>query len=549
MAEPTLDTISSSQSSKEVTANAFFEALRAALLYSRRATTTVGLTWGYYGGRYNSTLIDNDTVSLTGSATNYIVAAKSTGVVSVSTATTNWNNSTDYERLYKVVTGASSVTGDPEDHRNFYGGGSGAVAAEDVSITDAGTYYTGTDVEAALQEIGAELAAMTGLADGDYGDITVSGTGTAMAIDNDAVTYAKMQNVSAASKLLGRGDSGSGDVQEITVGSGLTMTGTTLSASGGGGTPGGSTTQVQFNDAGAFGGDAGLTYDKTTDTLQLGVTNGTGTFTTQAGTTTNLSGALNISTGGAVSAATGAISIKPGTVSNSGTGGAASLEGGQGPNGGNVTVKGGTATSSTGTSGNVTIQGGPTAANGLEGGSISIDAGDGGATAGNGGDVSITAGDGRGILAATGDPGNITLTAGTAISNTSGWDSHDGGFVTLAGGAGGAAGGGAHSGDGGDITLQGGNAGAGTGNADGGDVLLKGGTGTGTGNRGNVGVANGAALGTTTTGGFFCIPTCAGTPTGTPTNVPTGSVAMIYDTTNNKIYIYNGAWKATAALT
>jgi hypothetical protein len=43
-----------------------------------------------------------------------------------------------------------------------------------------------------------------------------------------------MQNVSAASKLLGRGDSGSGDTQEITLGAGLTMTGTTLSASGGG---------------------------------------------------------------------------------------------------------------------------------------------------------------------------------------------------------------------------------------------------------------------------------------------------------------------------
>ena len=36
---------------------------------------------------------------------------------------------------------------------------------------------------------------------------------------------------------------------------------------GTGGTPGGTNTQVQFNDSSAFGGDAGLTYNKTTDTL------------------------------------------------------------------------------------------------------------------------------------------------------------------------------------------------------------------------------------------------------------------------------------------
>jgi hypothetical protein len=43
-----------------------------------------------------------------------------------------------------------------------------------------------------------------------------------------------MQNVSAASKVLGRGDSGSGDVEEITLGTNLSITGTTLNAASGG---------------------------------------------------------------------------------------------------------------------------------------------------------------------------------------------------------------------------------------------------------------------------------------------------------------------------
>ena len=43
-----------------------------------------------------------------------------------------------------------------------------------------------------------------------------------------------------------------------------------LAISGGSGSPGGSTTQVQFNDAGVFGGDAGLAFDKTTGKLTVG---------------------------------------------------------------------------------------------------------------------------------------------------------------------------------------------------------------------------------------------------------------------------------------
>lgn len=85
-----------------------------------------------------------------------------------------------------------------------------------------------------------------GVSDGDKGDITVSGGGTAWAIDAGAVTYAKMQDVSAASRLIGRGDSGSGDPQEITLGTNLSMSGTTLNASGGGGGSSATTVEVSL---------------------------------------------------------------------------------------------------------------------------------------------------------------------------------------------------------------------------------------------------------------------------------------------------------------
>jgi len=43
----------------------------------------------------------------------------------------------------------------------------------------------------------------------------------------------------------------------------------TWTLASGSGTPGGSDTQVQFNDGGSFGGDAGLTYNKTTNQLDV----------------------------------------------------------------------------------------------------------------------------------------------------------------------------------------------------------------------------------------------------------------------------------------
>lgn len=55
-----------------------------------------------------------------------------------------------------------------------------------------------------------------------------------------------------------------------------------------------------------------------------------------------------------------------------------------------------------------------------------------------------------------------------------------------------------------------------------------------------------ASLATTATDGFACIPTCAGTPTGVPTAFA-GYAQMVYDTTNNLLYVYDGAaWNLVA---
>jgi len=63
-----------------------------------------------------------------------------------------------------------------------------------------------------------------GLVDGDYGDVTVGGSGTTMTIDNDVVTFAKMQNITT-DRLIGRDTASTGDPEELTVGGGIEFTG------------------------------------------------------------------------------------------------------------------------------------------------------------------------------------------------------------------------------------------------------------------------------------------------------------------------------------
>lgn len=58
-------------------------------------------------------------------------------------------------------------------------------------------------------------------------------------------------------------------------------------------------------------------------------------------------------------------------------------------------------------------------------------------------------------------------------------------------------------------------------------------------------VIGSGAVATTATDGFLYVPTCAGAPTGVPTT-HTGTAALVYDTTDNKLWIYDAGWIGVA---
>lgn len=134
----------------EVIVNENFETLEHQAVYGKKHSTTNGLTWGYYGGRWGGFSVSDGTLSLTASSTNYVVVAIADGVISVSTASTNWDNDTDYVRVYKITTGTSTVSS-VEDHRAgpggvHGGGGGGGGGGGDASTNTA----TSVDGEVAL---------------------------------------------------------------------------------------------------------------------------------------------------------------------------------------------------------------------------------------------------------------------------------------------------------------------------------------------------------------------------------------------------------------
>ena len=136
-----------------------------------------------------------------------------------------------------------------------------------------GTFFTDRSLIDKGFADGRYALTASGLANGDKGDITVSGTGSdTWTIDNDVVTFAKMQNVNTSS-ILGRYSASSGDVEQLSIGTGLNLSGggdltADLSGSGAG------TRSARFTGTSVLG--TGSFYDNGTK-VSIGINSMSGT--------------------------------------------------------------------------------------------------------------------------------------------------------------------------------------------------------------------------------------------------------------------------------
>ena len=253
--------------------------------------STTGMTFTGGPVTTSGTLTLGGTLALTNGGTG----ATSAGAALTSLGAYPAANPNGYTSNAGTVTTASVVTAN---------GVSGTVAND--TTTPAITIVLGaivpTSVAATGTVTGTNVSGTTsGTNTGDQtitltGDVGGSGTGSfAATIGANAVSYAKMQAISASSKLLGSSASGTA-VAEITLGTNLSMTGSTLNAAGGGG-GGGTVTSVDV-----AGGSTGLTTSG-------GPVIASGTIT--------LGGTLSVANGGTSStSASSAISFLAGATTN-----------------------------------------------------------------------------------------------------------------------------------------------------------------------------------------------------------------------------------------
>jgi len=190
-------------------------------------------------------------------------------------------------------------------HAVLLGEGASAISSASIGTGGRALIDQGAGADPAFQAISGDITlAATGAATlatvgsaGTFGQVTVNakglttsgtvitdiahgGSNSSVALNNGCVMVSvggKIVELAAPSadtlSLVGTDSTGSavGNVH-LVAGSNITITRSSSSitfAASGGGTPGGSNTQVQFNDSGSFGGSASFTFVKATSNLSI----------------------------------------------------------------------------------------------------------------------------------------------------------------------------------------------------------------------------------------------------------------------------------------
>jgi hypothetical protein len=133
---------------------------------------------------------------------------------------TAWTTAVGYRKLtVAYVAGPGGIPTTAGDSFVSFDANGGVIAGNGLTGTSTHTVLA-ENTTIAVGAAGIKRAAITG-------DVTIADGSNAATIANDAVTYAKMQNVSATDRVLGRDTAGAGDVEELTVGGGIEFTGST----------------------------------------------------------------------------------------------------------------------------------------------------------------------------------------------------------------------------------------------------------------------------------------------------------------------------------
>lgn len=286
MTSPFPQIASPPQASAEVIVNEALETLQHQAVYGKDHGHTSGLVWGYYGGMWGGFLIVADTVTLTDASANYFVVEIATGDPSVSTANTDWLDTANFVRVYKITTAGGVVTA-VEDHRAgpsgvSFGGGGGVGGGAGVS--------------------GLEFTASSTTTDSDPGTGTLrwnnatQASATILYIDNadgDSTSLATLWASLSAGTLLTITDASDADVWQLwkvtatpTNGTGYYKFTVSLQAQEGGNIANASSILLDV-DASGGGGDASTNTSSSVDSEAV-LFSGTGGKTLKRATGTGL---------------------------------------------------------------------------------------------------------------------------------------------------------------------------------------------------------------------------------------------------------------------